>query len=201
MDALIFDNFLPFPDKAREWALSHDFYDAEEFSKRIGTYTSWPGIRTDHVMDLDRGYADVVLGRFAELARTCFRDGELSIRSYFQVCREQDGDSWIHQDNDVDIAAVLYLNPYAPVSAGTSLYRCNDIEAWGKLSIDDMKKINRVEKKELYDNMFTPVDIVGNVYNRLIMYKGDIWHKSNDYFGSDKYDGRLTQVFFLKYEK
>jgi hypothetical protein len=130
-----------------------------------------------------------------------FSNKPAAIKSYFQICTEDDGDSWIHQDNDVDLAAILYLSPNAPPTSGTSLFRCNDYRAWQNLDIKTMMQINRVEAKDLYDNLFTPIDTFGNVYNRLVMYRGDEFHKSNDYFGKGKDDGRLTQVFFLTFEK
>jgi hypothetical protein len=201
MQSLVIDNFLPYPTVVRNWALSNEFYDSQQFSERIGTQTHWPGIRTDHVIDLDVDYANSILGQISSIARRNFLDRELSIRSYFQLCRESDGDSWIHQDNDVDIAAILYLSPNAPISSGTTLYKCNDYTNWSNLDIRKMKQINRLEQKDLYDELFTPVDIIGNLYNRLVMYRGDIFHKSNDYFGNTKHDSRLTQVFFLKYER
>ena len=201
MQSLVIDNFLPYPNVVRKWALSNDFYNAEQFSERIKSHTSWPGIRSDHVMDLDNAYADSILGQVSGLARKIFFNAPLSVRSYFQICREEDGDSWIHQDNDVDIAAILYLSPNAPISSGTTLYKCNDISAWASLDINHMKQINRFEKTDLYNKLFTPVDIIGNVYDRLVMYRGDIFHKSNDYFGFTKDDARLTQVFFIKFEK
>lgn len=201
MQSLVVDNFLPYPNVVRSWALSKDFYDAEAFSQRIGSHTSWPGKRTDHVVDLDESYANVVLNSISNLARTNFSNSPVSIRSYFQLCTVHDGDSWVHQDNDVDVAAVLYLTPNAPISSGTTIYRCNDPQAWGSLNISDMKRLNRIEDRASYDRLFTPIDVFGNVYNRLIMYRGDEFHKSNDYFGTSLHDGRLTQVFFLRFEK
>jgi hypothetical protein len=44
------------------------------------------------------------------------------------------------------------------------------------------------------------VDRIGNVYNRLVLYRSDIFHSSLDYFGSDMYNGRLFQLFFLTTE-
>lgn len=41
------------------------------------------------------------------------------------------------------------------------------------------------------------LDNFGNVFNRLVMYRGDNFHQSMDYFGKDLEDGRLFQVFFL----
>ena len=45
------------------------------------------------------------------------------------------------------------------------------------------------------------VDRVGNVFNRLIMYRADNYHVSLDYFGKDMHDGRLFQVFFFNTER
>jgi Xaa-Pro aminopeptidase len=45
------------------------------------------------------------------------------------------------------------------------------------------------------------VDRVGNIFNRLIMYRADNYHVSLDYFGKDISDGRLFQVFFFNTER
>jgi hypothetical protein len=45
------------------------------------------------------------------------------------------------------------------------------------------------------------VDSIGNKYNRLILYRGDLFHASLDYFGKNLYDGRLFQTFFFDTER
>ena len=40
-------------------------------------------------------------------------------------------------------------------------------------------------------------DFIGNVYNRLVIYQGDLFHTSLDYFGTDMHNGRLFQTFFF----
>jgi hypothetical protein len=203
MQTIVLDNFLPYPGVVREWALQQEFLNAEAYSEKIGKHTSWPGTRTNHVMELDNDYANVVLGRFVDILSKNFAtpSRSTSIKSYFQLCSAADGDSWVHQDNCVLVAAILYLSPDAPVNSGTTIYRCKDQKKWLDLYIDDMKKINRLERKDLYDSLFEPVDVIGNVYNRLVIYSGDAFHKSNNYFGATKKDSRLTQVFFASVEK
>lgn len=201
MQSMIIDNFLPYPNVVRDWALTKDFYNAEQFSQRYSISTNWPGSRSDHVMDLDMDYANTVLGKVSSIASMCYNlKGNVSIKSYFQLCFENDGDSWIHQDNDVTLAAILYLNPDAPLSSGTSLYTCKDLTKWNSLSYDDMTKINRVERQDLYNDLFEQTVDIKNVFNRLVIYNGDAFHKSNDYFGTNKHNSRLTQVFFLTYD-
>ena len=65
----------------------------------------------------------------------------------------------------------------------------------------DIPDLKWASKEELYNELFTPVDYIGNVFNRLAIYKGDIYHKSSKYFGKTKEDGRLTQAFFITFDK
>lgn len=206
MSLLILDNFLPYPNVVREWAIKQRFYDSKEFTQKYGKHTDWPGRRTEHVVDLDKTYADVILSQIANIAARNFGITNVSIRSYFQLTLESDGDSWVHQDNDIDLAGLLYLNPNAPVNSGTTIYHCKDVGKWesymsSSQGYETLKTINRVQNKQLYDELFQPIDMVGNVFNRLIMYPGNSYHKSNDYFGNSLENGRLTQVFFIKREE
>lgn len=202
MDTMIIDNFLPFPKQVREWALQQEYMDAKQFIEKYGQHTDWPGLRTDAVMDLDIDYANVVFGRISGIIQRNNPMSEINIKSFFQITREQDGSSWVHQDNDVKYAAILYLNPDVSPSSGTTLYRCNDVSKWTSYMSDQkgyrtLTKINEKEEKDLYEELFTPTDHIGNVFNRLVIYRGDIFHKSSAYFGNDIRTGRLTQVFFI----
>jgi hypothetical protein len=206
MSVLIFNNFLQMPTIVRTWAINQTYYTSTEFTTMYNQHTDWPGKRTVHVADLDNEYADIVLGRLASIASNHYGLKNISIRSYFQLTTEQDGDSWVHQDNDTDVAAVLYLNKNPPTNSGTTLYHCNDVHKWTSYMSDQqgyntLKTINTLENKQLYEQLFEPVDIIGNVFNRLIMYNGTEFHKSNNYFGNNVETGRLTQIFFIKGEK
>jgi hypothetical protein len=45
------------------------------------------------------------------------------------------------------------------------------------------------------------VDKIGNVFNRLILFNSKRFHMSDDYFGTNTENGRLTQVFFFSTQK
>jgi len=92
----------------------------------------------------------------------------------FQLCYEG-AETWIHKDG-CDWAGVLYLSPDAPTESGTGLY---------------------LEKDGEYDL----VNVIGNVYNRLVLYDGNMDHASLlAGFGDSPETGRLTQVFFFNAE-
>jgi hypothetical protein len=206
MDTLTINNFLPYPIQVRTWALQQEFLNSQQFTQKYNMHTDWPGSRSSHVYELDQTYGDNVLNAVSNIITRMTGQQGFSIKSYFQLTGENDGDSWVHQDNDIDYAGLLYLNPNADPSTGTTLYRCNDVDKWTSYMNDQagytkLKQINTKEDVELYQQLFTPVDIIGNMFNRLVIYKGDIYHKSNNYFGKTKEDSRLTQVFFIKFEK
>jgi len=93
----------------------------------------------------------------------------------------------------------------APLSSGTGLFRHKET-GWSNF---DYKRENDVEYMkgapsghDMQDyTKWEIVDRVGNVFNRLIMYRADNYHVSLDYFGKDMYDGRLFQVFFFNTER
>lgn len=206
MSVLIIDNFLELPTIVRVWAINQQYYTAKQFVEMTGTHTDWPGRRTQHVVDLDEAYANTVLTKIANIANTYFGLNNVSIKSYFQLTTKDDGDSWVHQDNDVKLAALLYLNPVPPPNSGTTLYRCKDVAKWESYmgiagGYDTMKTINNSENTELYQSLFEPVDVLGNVFNRLVIYPGLAYHKSNNYFGDSIENGRLTQVFFINQDR
>jgi hypothetical protein len=94
---------------------------------------------------------------------------------------------------------VLYLTPNAPISAGTGFYQFID----GTTCEKDMMILNNKSETDKYSQDMTKwklVDTVGNVFNRLILFNSKKFHMSLDYFGLDKNDGRLFQVFFFSTE-
>jgi hypothetical protein len=47
-------------------------------------------------------------------------------------------------------------------------------------------------------NNWELVAFSGNIYNRMFIFRGDLYHRSVvPGFGVDKYTGRLTQTFFF----
>jgi hypothetical protein len=91
----------------------------------------------------------------------------------FQLCTE-DVETWVHKDKDAQWAGVLYLTPNAPQEAGTGIFT------------------------ETKPGEFELQDAIANKYNRLVLYRGDLLHRSLlSGFGNSVETGRLTQVFFF----
>ena len=190
-NSLTIDNFYANPMDVREFALRQEF-------KVRGNY---PGQRTESFLtDATKKTLRDILYPFAgEITNW---GGEYT--GSFQYTTASDR-SWIHADSTTDWAAVCYLTTDAPVSAGTGIFRHKQT---GWMNFDYKREHDEeymIQAPPGHDSQdytkWEMVDRVGNVFNRLIMYRADNYHVSLDYFGKDMYDGRLFQVFFFTTER
>jgi Family of unknown function (DUF6445) len=190
-NSLTIDDFYANPMEVREFALKQEF-------KVRGNY---PGQRTEPFLSdsIKKKMRDILYPFAGEIT---WWGGEYT--GSFQYTTATDR-SWIHADSTTDWAAVLYLTPDAPVTAGTGIFR-HKKTGWMHY---DYKRANDEEYKkqappgdECQDyTKWEMVDRVGNIFNRLILYRADNYHVSLDYFGKDINDGRLFQVFFFNTER
>ena len=190
-NSLTIDNFYANPLEVREFALKQEF-------KVRGNY---PGLRTESFLtdSLKQKFKEILYPFAGEVTRW---GGEYT--GSFQYTTATDR-SWIHADSTTDWAAVCYLTPNAPLSAGTGIFRHKET-GW---MCYDYKRENEPGYKESAPpgdesqdyTKWEMVDRIGNVFNRLIMYRADNYHVSLDYFGKNMYDGRLFQVFFFNTER
>lgn len=191
ISAYIIDDFYSDVDEVREFALQQDF-------SVTGNY---PGPRTKSFLNesVKETIENVVKPFYGNV--TFWGDGEYTGAYQFTTSRDR---SWIHADQTTKWAAVCYLTPNAPLSAGTGLFKH---KATGLTmaprkddgSYDD-ELLGEVYKDAQDMTKWDLVDNVANVYNRLILYRGDHFHMSMDYFGQDVNDGRLFQTFFFNTE-
>lgn len=175
LNLVIAENFYDDPDSVRAMALNLPF-DVK------GNY---PGARTAPMLNdsIKNAISHLVTaaGPVINWHEDCGYTGS------FQLCTAYDR-TWIHADSFNTWAGVCYLTPNAPVSGGTSLYRHKATGNREKIDTD----------YESYDyTKWDEVDRIGNIYNRIILYRGNLFHASVDYFGSTFEDGRLFQTFFF----
>jgi hypothetical protein len=190
-NSLTIDDFYADPMQVREFALKQEF-------KVRGNY---PGQRTESFLtdSIKQKLRDILYPFAGEITNW---GGEYT--GSFQYTTAADR-SWIHADSTTDWAAVCYLTPDAPVTAGTGIFRHKET---GWINFDYKRQNDPEYMKqappgdECQDyTKWEMVDRVGNVFNRLIMYRADNYHVSLDYFGKDLNDGRLFQVFFFNTER
>lgn len=177
-ELIIIDQFYTNPDQVRAHALRQPF-------DQLGNY---PGART----------APFVNDSTKETLQTILQTAGGKILDIhggnYQITTAADR-TWIHHDGPCGKwAGVLYLTPGAPYTAGTGLYR---FKATGQHFTDDLEKHDYPAQDYTKWDLF---DRIGNKYNRLILYRSDLFHASLDYFGDSLDNGRLFQVFFIDTE-
>jgi len=172
---IIVEDFYTSPDTVRNYALQQPFEVSGNF----------PGRRTKPYLPDDvKGAIDWHM-KFAGGVTDWLEHGKCT--GCFQIATAMDR-TWIHSDHFNMWAGVLYLTPDAPHTAGTALYRHKESGEHSRVTNDH----------DSYDyTKWDKFDVIGNKYNRLILYRGDLFHASLDYFGDNIHNGRLFQVFFF----
>jgi hypothetical protein len=176
---IVIDDFYSNPDQVREFALSQPF-------DVVGNY---PGARTvPHITDGVKNTLSEIMSHAGGKVTDWLESGGYT--GAFQICTSIDK-TWIHADNYNTWAGVCYLTPDAPLSSGTALYRHKSSGEFSKTNND--YEGNDYTKWDM-------VDYIANKYNRLVLYRGDLFHASLHYFGDNMYNGRLFQTFFFNTE-
>ena len=188
----IIDNFYNNPEEVREFALEQDF----------NVDGNYPGHRTkpflsDSVKDYIERHLSPMHGKIY------WPDDEDSYCGAFQYTTSRDR-TWIHADQTTKWAGVLYLTPDAPLSGGTGLFKHKPTGLYSAPKLPN-GEINKNLLGAIYEDSqdytkWEMTDRVANVFNRLVIYRGDYFHASLDYFGKDLYTGRLFQTFFFNTE-
>jgi len=190
VSSIVIDGFYSDVDDVRAMALNMEF----------STSGNYPGIRTKPVFN--QSVKDLIEKAVQPYSGKITR-WETEYTGAFQYTTQRDR-SWVHADQTTKWAGVCYLTPNAPLTGGTGLFRHKETGLTmapknpdGSYNMDIMSEIYKDSQDMTKWEM---TDFVGNIYNRLVLYRGDIFHTSLDYFGRDMYDGRLFQTFFFDTE-
>jgi hypothetical protein len=176
VSTVIIENFLDNPDVVRQSVLGIPF-------ERTGPF---PGLRSERADDDYVNYTKTKIEISCNLNIKEFKQDSHT----FQICQEG-AETWIHHD-DTEWAGVLYLTPDAPISAGTAIYRHKETGIY--------KGPSNVPNTNIED--WEIITMIGNIYNRLVLYNGDMYHRSLlSGFGNSLETARMTQVFFFNTDK
>tara|TARA_B100000945_G_scaffold230537_1_gene186932 strand:+ start:274 stop:849 length:576 start_codon:yes stop_codon:yes gene_type:complete len=186
LNFIIIDNFLDDPDRVRLDALSLDFDLIQE---------SVPGVRTssalvgDHQTEVETKIKTILGGEIVwDWTQASFK---------FQSCKAGTN-TWVHKDSPEEDqgewAGVLFLTPNPIHDSGTACYLSKEACYQYHLSREP-------DAPSFEDYNYYPViDMgAGNIYNRLVLYRGKVLDHSSILpgFGDTLETSRLTQTFFF----
>ena len=181
---VVIDHFYENPDSIRKYALSQEFSYHPEYHK---------GKRTNKTFRFD-GLKE----NFEDILGNKIKNWDYyTVNGCFQYCIS--GDQLVYHRDGQEYAGILFLTPDAPPQSGTSFYRSKHTKK-NKTENDD--EFNIVFKNGFLDSTeFEVVDVVGNMYNRLVLFDAQMIHAASTYFGNTLENGRLFQLFFFDLEK
>jgi hypothetical protein len=195
------DNFFVNPDKVLA------LFDQESFFKSA----SYPGMRTGNLLESDNVSAKNFGLFFAKkLCDEIFPGVHgLMIDVRFHLNRVYSNDianqGWIHSD-EADLAGLVYLSKNErSLDTGTSLFvkdtqgdfAVKDFTSRREFNLTDMPSAEYIDDLQENHKNFIETVRVGNVYNRLVAYDAEIFHRPNKY-NLDSSDARKSIVFFIR---
>jgi|TARA_R110002167_G_scaffold355279_1_gene569566 hypothetical protein len=191
-NVIIVDDFYGIdPMIPRQFALDQEFTE----------YGNYPGQRTPsfHYDDLRNCIQGIVQHAGGNI--TQFED--IQYNAAYQYTTKKDS-SWIHTDQNTMWAGICYLTPDAPLNSGTAIYKHKATgltqTAYKDDGSYDSETMDKIYKDSRDMSKWDVVDMISNKFNRLVLYRGNLFHSSMKYFGKDKNTGRLFQTFFFNTE-
>jgi len=176
----VVDNFYRDPDQVRAYALSLDFQPDLRWYKGLRTTTRWAP------ENLRRAFEHII--------GESIQDWAGGYNGVFQITTAQDPQ--VYHNDTQRWAAMIYLTPQAPISAGTRLHRSR-VTGVSHLS-EGQEAIDQTFQGDFYDGTrFDTVADAGNVYNRLVIMDARHIHSAGTYFGNTPENGRLVHLFFF----
>jgi hypothetical protein len=180
---VVVDDFLPNPDRIRELALRQTYVADDQLYK---------GRRSDQQFLNESGPNAATFGQLLQREITDWTRHGMSGR--FQWCIPTDP-LVFHADGQTH-AGTIYLTPKAPPEAGLSLWRSKITGAYRP--VDDPGIRARTFDGNLLDpTKWELVDRIGNKYNRLVLWDGNLIHSASCYFGTELANARLFWMFFF----
>jgi hypothetical protein len=172
---VVIDNFLSNPDSVRDFALketfSHDIsvqtYANDALKKGIETQIGSPITKWNNCHN----------GRY-ELT-TCLSN---------RIIKYHDNTMW---------SGALFLTPGASPGSGLGVYQCKGGVIKNYDDIKNYKHDKYYSAHKQDPSKWTQTDMIGNVYNRLVLFKSNLFISNLEYFGITPETGRLIQVFYF----
>lgn len=181
---VVVDNFYNDPNAVRDFALK---------TNMVAHPNAHKGNRTDQVYLFD-GLKEA----FEKILNVKIKDwNHYGTNGCFQYCVA--GDQLVYHTDTQQYAGLIFLSPDAPPNTGTSFYRSKHTK---KMHVENAAEHNIAFRHGFLDSTeFDLVDTVGNIYNRLVLFDAQLIHAASCYFGNNRNNGRLFQLFFFDIEK
>jgi hypothetical protein len=186
----VVDNFYEDPIAVREFALSQTYFPGEgAVGHRTRKQFLFTGIKEkfEKIMNIS----------IPDHTESGFGWKDIGINGRFQYCEA--GTSLVYHCDAQRWAAMIFLCPDAPPSAGTSFFRHKETKIYHNNQIKSDIDLHKVFNQHTFldPSPYEKIDNVANIFNRLVIFDGGLIHSASEYFGWNIYTSRLFHIFFF----
>ena len=174
-ELIVVDNFYKDPNYIRNYAIKLDYIKPEN-STSVGYTYSIKNLIIDGIKE----YFESLLNIKIKVGN---KKGEWEYFNNGSFHYGLKNTPIIYHCDKQEYAGVVFLTPDSPVSCGTSIFR------------------NKKENNLINPESCEEVDRIGNIYNRLVLFKSHNIHAVNSYFGDTINNSRLSQLFIFDIQK
>jgi hypothetical protein len=189
----VVDNFYEDPDAVRKFALEQTYYPGEG---AVGHRTR----KQYFIEGVKEKFEEIIQMKIKSEGEHCWNTPGINGR--FQYCEA--GTIRVVHCDEQQYAGLIFLTPNAPPVCGTTFFRHKGTGRRHSEEIDWASgEGGQVFPGDTFKDLtrYEPVDVVGNVYNRCVIFDGHLIHSATEYFGSNQNNCRLHQMFFFNVEK
>ena len=172
------DRFYQYPDQVRDIGLQQIFYPDSSYIGNRSNPLLFEGVKEAFEELLDEQIINWKTGNEYNGSFQSITSGEVSP---------------IHASN-YDWFGIIFLTPDAPPESGITLYRHKETKIYhtGDKNISVIKDENFLDKFR-----FEQMDVLGNVYNRLVLIDAKLLRAYSEYFGDIIPNGFFSQIFYF----
>lgn len=174
-DFLVIDNFYNNPLAVVSFALSQKFYITGKFPGK----RTLPFLTNEIIKNIEH-YLHQYSIDISNIRKNNTHNG--SFQYITSECKRM-----LYNETNYDWVGIIFLTPNAPIESSLSLCEYNSKNA-------DINSMN------IYSQDMTKwkeVDIIGNIFNRCIIFNATKWYTFKHYFGTNVNNSNLFQIFFI----
>ena len=197
---------------------------AKSLPKKSDPEGRWPGKRTELLWKINKQLNDLILLKILkcyydlDYQSVFWERGNLAFQEISAFSKNKNdvrNKGWIHSDSDdqkkfpYELAGLIYLTPDIDPDAGTSLftlkkrkdkeYKVENKQIEKNILFKDslVDKALYSKKMKEQEEFFIEKTRFANIYNRMIMYDANEFHRANSFYSGDEKNPRLTLAFFI----
>lgn len=183
-DIIVVDNFYDNPDSIRQAAMNEFEFSESPNYKGFRAARSFRNDEGHEKLKALLGFEPKYVGASWEFHYTLAGTPEV-----------------YHTDGSISKwGAIWYGVPNAPFESGTAFYK-SKINGFRDMEKDEALFPDAHNVPQPYcfidPTRWHIIDTVGNIYNRLVLFRGSLVHSMQKPFGYSKESGRLTQLWFI----